>query len=92
MFVTSRQSLTFHQRAEIGAAVKRPDTMIGESTVLVSGSAKVWAVADTKLYRMAYSDFQHYADAHPRQACDLLMAMGRVVALRLRRTQARGIR
>jgi len=37
---------------------------------------------------LGYGDFQRYADAHPRQACDLLMAIGRVVASRLRRTQA----
>lgn len=71
-----------------------PGSVVGELSFFDGRprSAKVWAVADTELYRMAYSDFERYADAHPRQACDLLMAIGRVVALRLRRTQARGIR
>jgi CRP-like cAMP-binding protein len=55
-------------------------------------SAKVSALADSELYRLDYADFLQYADAHPRRACDLLMAIGRVVASRLRRTQAQSNR
>jgi CRP-like cAMP-binding protein len=55
-------------------------------------SAKVSAIADSELYRLDYADFVQYANAHPRQACDLLMGIGRVVALRLRRSQTRGAR
>lgn len=71
-----------------------PGSVVGELSFFDGRprSAKVWAVADSELYLLCYDDFQRYADAHPRQACDLLMAIGRVVASRLRRTQARGAR
>jgi len=71
-----------------------PGSVVGELSFFDGRprSAKVWAVADSELYRLDYGDFQRYADAHPRQACDLLMAIGRVVASRLRRTQARNAR
>ena len=71
-----------------------PGSVVGELSFFDGRprSAKVWAVADSELYRLDYGDFQRYADAHPLQACDLLMAIGRVVALRLRRTQARNAR
>ncbi len=71
-----------------------PGSVVGELAFLDGKprSAKVWAVADSELYRLDYDDFQRYADAHPRDACDFLMAIGRVVALRLRRTQTRGSR
>ena len=71
-----------------------PGSVVGELSFFDGRprSAKVSAVADSELYRLDYADFLHYADAHPRRACDLLMAIGRVVASRLRRTQARGNR
>lgn len=71
-----------------------PGSVVGELSFFDGRprSAKVSAVADSELYRLGYADFLRYADAHPRQACDLLMAIGRVVASRLRRTQARGPR
>jgi CRP-like cAMP-binding protein len=71
-----------------------PGSVVGELAFFDGKprSAKVWAVADSTLYRLDYDDFQRYADAHPRKACDFAMAIGRVVALRLRRTQARGAR
>jgi CRP/FNR family transcriptional regulator, cyclic AMP receptor protein len=71
-----------------------PGSVVGELSFFDGRprSAKVLAVADSELYRLDYDAFLQYADAHPRQACDLLLAIGRVVALRLRRTQTRGIR
>ena len=76
----------------MGALAKvHPGSVVGELSFFDGRprSAKVSAVADAELYRLDYDDFLQYADAHPRQACDLLMGIGRVVALRLRRTQAR---
>src|SRR4029079_2831935 len=69
-----------------------PGSVVGELSFFDGRprSAKVCSVADSELYRLDYDAFVRYADAHPRQACDLLMAIGRVVALRLRRTQAAG--
>jgi CRP/FNR family transcriptional regulator, cyclic AMP receptor protein len=71
-----------------------PGSVVGELSFFDGRprSAKVWAVADSELYRLDYDAFLQYADAHPHQACDLLMAIGRVVALRLRRTQALAMR
>jgi CRP/FNR family transcriptional regulator, cyclic AMP receptor protein len=71
-----------------------PGSIVGELSFFDGRprSAKVSVVADSELYRLSYADFLQYANAHPRQACDLLMAIGRVVASRLRRTQARGSR
>jgi CRP-like cAMP-binding protein len=71
-----------------------PGSVVGELSFFDGRprSAKVWSVADSELYRLDYGAFLQYADAHPRQACDLLLAIGRVVALRLRRTQAAGMR
>jgi CRP-like cAMP-binding protein len=79
----------------MGAIAKvHPGSVVGELSFFDGRprSAKVWAVADSELYRLDFADYQAYADAHPRQACDLLMAIGRVVASRLRRTQARNAR
>ena len=71
-----------------------PGSVVGELSFFDGRprSAKVWSVADSELYRMDYDAFLQYADRHARQACDLLMAIGRVVALRLRRTQAGSMR
>ena len=51
-------------------------------------SAKVWAVTDSELYEVDFASYQRFADVHPRQACELLFAIGRVVALRLRHSQS----
>jgi CRP/FNR family transcriptional regulator, cyclic AMP receptor protein len=71
-----------------------PGSVVGELSFFDGRprSAKVRALEDSELYRLDYDDFRRYADVHPRQACDLLMAIGRVVASRLRRTQARDAR
>jgi CRP/FNR family cyclic AMP-dependent transcriptional regulator len=71
-----------------------PGSVVGELAFLDGRprSAKVWAVADSELYQLEFEDYQSFADAHPRATCDLLFALGRIVALRLRRTQARATR
>ena len=68
----------------------RPGSVVGELAFLDGRprSAKVWAVADSELYRLQFTAFEAFADAHPRKACDLLLALGRVVSIRLRNTQA----
>ena len=69
----------------------RPGTIVGELAFLdgMPRSAKVWAVADSELYRLDFADYERFATAHPRQTCDLLFAIGRVVALRLRHSNLR---
>jgi hypothetical protein len=44
---------------------------------------------DSELYRLDFADYERLAPAHPRQTCDLLFAIGRVVALRLRHSRLR---
>src|SRR5437762_3165771 len=65
-----------------------PGSVVGEVSFLDGKpcATKVWAVAHSDLYRLELQDYQGFADAHPRKACDLAFALGRVVALRLRRT------
>lgn len=72
----------------------RPGSVVGELAFLDGRPrlAKVWAVADSELYRLEFEDYQRFADAHPRETCDLLFALARVVASRLRRMQARTAR
>jgi CRP/FNR family cyclic AMP-dependent transcriptional regulator len=84
---------TILSRDSLGRIAKiYPGSVVGELAFLDGRprSAKVWAVAESELYRLDFEDYQKFANAHPRQACDLLFAVGRVVALRLRRSQARG--
>ena len=52
-------------------------------------AAQVRAIAPSELYRLELQDYQEFADAHPRKACDLVFAIGRVVAVRWRRTLAK---
>ena len=68
-----------------------PGTVVGELAFLdgMPRSAKVWAVTDSELYRLDFADYERLATAHPRQTCDLLFAIGRVVALRLRHSRLR---
>jgi len=68
-----------------------PGSVVGELAFLdgMPRSAKVWAVTDSDLYRLDFGDYQRFAADHPRQTCDLLFAIGRVVALRLRHTRTR---
>jgi CRP-like cAMP-binding protein len=76
----------------LGAIAKiHPGSVVGELAFLdgMPRSAKVWAVTDSDLYRLDFADYERFATAHPRQTCDLLFAIGRVVALRLRHSRTR---
>ena len=65
-----------------------PGSVVGELSFLdgKARSAEIVAVADSDLYRVEYRDYQAFAEAHPRKACDLIFAIGGVVAARLRNT------
>jgi len=68
----------------------RPGSVVGELAFLDGQprSAKVWAIADSELYRLQFAAYETFADEHARSACDLLLALGRVVSMRLRNTLA----
>jgi CRP/FNR family transcriptional regulator, cyclic AMP receptor protein len=72
-------------------ATVHPGSVVGELAFLDGRprSAKVCAVVDSDLYQLDFEAYQNFAHAHPRETCDLLFAIGRIVALRLRRSQAR---
>ncbi|MGQ0751136.1 MAG: Crp/Fnr family transcriptional regulator [Betaproteobacteria bacterium] len=53
-------------------------------------SVNVWAVGDGELLRLTPEVFAAFCDDEPALARDLLMALGRVLSLRLRNTTARG--
>jgi CRP-like cAMP-binding protein len=65
-----------------------PGSVVGELSFLdgKARSAEIIAVADSALYRLGFEDYLAFADTHPRKACDLALAIGSIVAVRLRST------
>ena len=53
-------------------------------------SATLWAVGDVQLLVLSFAAFEKLAAWHPRIARELLLDLGRVLAMRLRRTEAQG--
>jgi CRP-like cAMP-binding protein len=72
----------------------KPGSVVGELAFLDGKprSAKVWAVADSTLYRLEYDVYVKFADEHPALACELVFGIGRLVAMRLRRMMASSAR
>ena len=68
-----------------------PGSVVGELSFFDGKprSAEVSATEDSELYRLDFQAYQRFADIHPRMACDLVFAIGRLVALRLRQTMAK---
>jgi len=74
-----------------------PLTRIGAGSVLGEQSffdeeprsASVWAVGECVVAAMTPEQFSALEQAHPTQARELLFALGRILAIRLRRTTAR---
>jgi CRP/FNR family transcriptional regulator, cyclic AMP receptor protein len=56
------------------------------------GSTNAWAVSDGELLRLAPEAFGEFARAEPALARDFLLALGRVLSLRLRNLILRGKR
>jgi len=73
------------------SAIVHPGEVVGELAFLDGHprSASVFAIADSELYRLQFPRYEAFAAAHPRKACDLLLAVGRVVSMRLRHTETR---
>src|SRR5215468_1003367 len=68
-----------------------PGSIVGELSFFDGKprSAAVSAAADSELYRLDFQAYQRFVDAHPRMACDLVFAIGQLVALRLRQTMSK---
>ena len=68
---------------------ERPGAVLGEVSLFDGQprTATVWAVEPTQLLRLDIGDLEAFAVAHPTLAYDLLFALGRVLAFRLRRRE-----
>ena len=86
IIVRSGDGLTMGRVARIGAG-----SVLGELAFFDGGarSAGAWAVSDCEVAAMTPDQYTAFAQSHGDRARDLLFAMGRILALRLRRTNAR---
>ena len=84
--VRSADGLTMGRVARVGAG-----SVLGELAFFDGGprSAGAWAVTDCAVAAMAPDQFAAFEQSHPDRVRDLLFAMGRVLALRLRRANTR---
>ena len=64
-----------------------PGSIVGEIAFLAGGerTASVWSSGESALLRLPESAFHDFRAAEPKLACDVLCAIGRIVAERLRR-------
>ena len=71
-----------------------PGSVVGEVAFFDGWprSARVWAVDDSELVRLEVSAYNRFAAEHVQQANELLFALGRLVALRLRQSTAQATR
>ncbi|MCB1723547.1 MAG: cyclic nucleotide-binding domain-containing protein [Gammaproteobacteria bacterium] len=65
-----------------------PGSIVGEIAFLDGGfrTASVWSRGRSVLLRVPESAFDAFVESEPRLACDVLRAIGRIVAERLRRS------
>ena len=68
-----------------------PGSVFGEVSLFdgLPRSASVWAIKPTSLLRLSHDELQAFTAAHLTLANDLLFALGRVLALRVRLAKAR---
>jgi|CXWL01.1.fsa_nt_gi CRP-like cAMP-binding protein len=88
-----------HVRAELPLRKKAapappmgPGAVFGELAFFDAGarSATLWAVDPVELLVLSFAAFERLAAWHPRIARELLLDLGRVISLRLRRAEAQG--
>jgi CRP-like cAMP-binding protein len=82
----ARDGLSFGRLARFG-----PGAVVGEQAFFDGGprSAGAWAVGDCAIATLTPEQFAAFADANPGLGRDLLFALGRILAIRLRRTTAK---
>lgn len=68
-----------------------PGSVVGELAFFDGAprSAKVWAVADSRLLKFTLNDYERYARRHTAEANVFLLAMARLLAYRVRSSRAR---
>lgn len=81
-----RQSLTVSIMTQVP-----PGSVVGELAFFDAGprSANVWAVENSELLRINLRDFERFAEGNPRMAYDVVFALGRILAYRLRSTTSK---
>ena len=69
-----------------------PGSVFGEVALFdgLPRSASVWAIKPTSLPRLRHDDLVAFTAQHMALANDLLFALGRVLAMRVRSNKARG--
>lgn len=90
--VDGRLEVSVPQSASLSfspVAVIPPGSVVGEMAFLDERrrSASVWSRGHSTLFRLSRPAFDAFRAAHPDLACDLLIAIGQVLAGRLRRAQ-----
>ncbi|HET7715844.1 MAG TPA: cyclic nucleotide-binding domain-containing protein [Bauldia sp.] len=78
--------LSFGRLARFG-----PGSVVGEQSFFDGGprSAGAWAVRDCAVATLTPEQFAAFADTNPGLGRDFLLALGRILSLRLRRTTAK---
>ena len=68
-----------------------PGAVIGEIAFFDGGkrSATVWAIQPTQLLALERTDIESFAEQNPARGFELLFALGRVLAFRVRRSEHR---
>ena len=68
-----------------------PGAVIGEIAFFDGGkrSATVWAIEPAQLLALERKDLEAFAAQHPERGLELLFALGRVLAFRVRRSEQR---
>lgn len=71
-------------------AVVKPGSVLGEQAFFDAGprSAGAWAITDCEVAAITPEQYAAFEEANPGQARDLLFALGRILAIRLRKATA----
>ncbi len=82
----ARQSLTLSVMSHVGAG-----SVVGEQAFFDSAprSANVWAVDSSVLLKIDLRAFERFAESNPRLGYEMVFALGRILAQRLRSTTAK---
>ena len=89
IILPSGDAFSMGRVAEVG-----PGSVLGELAFFDGGprSAGAWAVRNCEVAAMTPDQYAAFERSHPDLARDLLVALGRILAMRLRRANARTVR
>jgi CRP-like cAMP-binding protein len=86
VIVPSANGISMGRIASVG-----PGSVLGEMAFFDGGprSATAWGLADCDVAAMTHDQYSLFEEASPALARDLVFALGRILAVRLRKTNAR---